>query len=298
MINDLDFCGEAQYFSLLSRVITIGQYMDDRTGIGSFGVFDGKIYYDSGEFPFMVTRSVPTRLAFEEFWFFIRGETQTKELEKRGVNFWKGNTSREFLDARGLSHLPEGDYGKAYGYQFRHNPDQLIRLYEGLRDDPYGRRHYVTFWNPNELDEMALTPCHHSHQFVCIPSENNRPTLHLKVINRSLDIVFGYSFAAQQYRLYQIAMADLLGYDVGDLSFDLSQVHVYKNQLNYALEMVGVWCNIPDVTNDDYDIRRVQLNKKLTTLDELINLTWGDWSIVPPKNYESLMKTKKPKMAV
>lgn len=292
------FFGESQYMQLLASTLVAGQFIHDRTGVGTLAMFDGKIKYQQGEFPFMVTRSVPTRMAFEEFWFFIRGETQTKELENRGINFWKGNTTREFLDSRGLTDLPEGDYGKAYGYQFRNNPDQLFRLYEGLRDDPYGRRHLVTFWNANDLDEMALTPCHHTHQFICLPSSDGTPILHLKLINRSLDIVFGYCFAAQQYRLYQIAMANLLGYGVGELSVDLSHVHVYANQIDYALEMIDIWTNIPDVTDEDYDIDRVHLNKKLNTFDDLVGLTWGDWEVIPPKNYESSIKTPKPKMAI
>ena len=156
---------------------------------------------------------------------FLRGETDTRILETKGVNFWKGNTTREFLDARGLGYLNEGDIGAAYSQQWRNfggydelnardtgsgrppsiggdeGVDQLKRLIDGLRDDIYGRRHIVTLWNPLEEHLMPLTPCHHTMQVVVLPNRLGGNTLSLKLINRSLDTAFGCVFALYQYRM-------------------------------------------------------------------------------------------------
>lgn len=288
---------EQGYLELLKELLASGVQVTDRTGIGSIAMFDSKVVYNS-QFPFSTIRPAPLRLAFEEFWMFLRGDTQTKLLEEKGINFWKGNTSREFLDSRELYHLKEGDMGKAYGFQFRNfggnysysssGFDQLVNSLNLLKTDPYSRRNLVTFWNPQQSKDMALTPCWHSHQLVVLPSEN-RPVLHIKLINRSLDALFGFPFAVQQYRLYQVALCNMFNFELGSLSCDLTHVHIYNNQIDYAKELI---------TREFGKQGAININKDLNNINDLLSLQWEDIEVHDLTVNSTKFVTPRPPMAV
>ena len=299
--------GESGYIDMVADVLAKGVEIPDRTGVGCFAMFDAKIVYDVGAvFPFSTIRPAPLRMAFEEFWMFLRGETQTKVLEDKGINFWKGNTSREFLDSRGLVNLSEGDMGKAYGFQFRnfggtsascHNGqqisyggyDQLYKVFTELSTNPYSRRLYTTLWHPIQNHEAALIPCWHSHHWVVLPDGEGRNVLNLKLINRSLDSVFGFSFAIQQYALYQIAMANLLGMKVGKLSCDLSHVHIYNNQIEYAEELIR---------RNFGKAGTVEITKPLHSLNDLVSMQFSDIEVQGLEVNSQPFSTPRPPMAV
>lgn len=295
---------EQGFVDLINDILENGVTIPDRTGVGCLAVFDRKITFDNGkQFPFSTIRQAGLRLAFEEFWFFLNGKTQTKELEEKGIYFWQGNTTREFLDNRGLVNTPEGDMGVAYGSQLRgysrstidcelklkgYSRDQLKDTIDILGSDKYSRRIYNTMWNPNESRLMALTPCHHSHQFVVLPDKQGNDTLHLKVINRSLDTIFGLYFAVQQYALYQRALAQMFGFKVGNLSFDLTHVHIYDNQIEYAKELVTRYLGTAGT---------VTINKELKTLEDLLALEWEDIQVEGLVVNNTPFKTPRPPMA-
>jgi thymidylate synthase len=291
---DVTYRAEAGYKTLLWRVLNQGvEVKNERTGTMTKAIFDAKFVLGEGEFMFSTSRPAPLRLAFLEFWSFLLGELDTKKLEDKGVNFWRGNTSREFLDSRGLDYLPEGSLGKAYSFQFRNaggdfnedytqavgGVDQLKRLYEGLRDDSYGRRHLLTLWNPMQSDEMCLTACWFGHLFMVLPDREGNNVLHMKLYNRSLDVLFGFLFAVQQYRLYQMAMAKLLGMKLGKLSCDLTNVHLYQNQYEYAQEAIDRAFGVQGT---------LEITKELNTLDDLLNMKWEDIKV------EGLIVNKEP----
>lgn len=236
------YYGEQGYLNLLHDTLTFGTHIEnDRTQIGTLNIFNAQIHWNlAKDFPFCTHRPAPMRMAFEELWFFLRGQTDTKILEEKGINFWKGHTSREFLDSRGLAHLREGDLGRAYSKQFREYNgwvDQLEEVWHGLLNDPYSRRHHVTLWNPAESHLMALTPCWYAHTFMVTPPKNgDKPVLHMKLHNRGVDLSFGALFSIAGYALYQLAMAKSLGYDVGYLVADMTNVHIYMNQIDYVKE--------------------------------------------------------------
>lgn len=284
---------EQGYIELLKDVLLNGVETKDRTGIGCIKVFDRKLVWNVGkQFPFSTFRPAPLRMAFEEFWMFMRGETQTKYLEDKGIYFWKGNTSREFLDKRGLTNLPEGDMGKAYGSQWRRYSDVLDQLdvtYNTLKNDPYSRRIYTTFWNPVQSNEMALTPCWHSHQFVVMPEKDGTMTLNLKLMSRSLDLAFGESFARQQYALYLICMSKLLNMNVGTLSCDLTDVHIYLNQIDFVKEMVQRELGVAGT---------LKINTELNVLDDMISMKWEDIEIDGLVVNKAPFVTERPPMAV
>ncbi len=292
-----EYFQEGGYKRLIEDVLKSGEEQTDRTGVGTVSVFDAKVVYIENTFGcFSTIKPASLRMAFEELWFFLRGETDTKKLEAKGINFWKGNTSRKFLDKRGLVYLPEGDLGGAYSLQFRHaganvsddyyirGIDQLEKLIGDLKSDPYSRRLMIDLWAPAEQHAMCLTPCWFNFQVVVIGDY-----LHLKLRNRSLDSIFGYSFAVQQYRLLQLCLCKMFGYKLGRLSADLSHVHIYNNQIEYAKELV---------TRKLGRQGEVIINKELNTLEDLLSLEWEDFEVVGLEINNSPFITPRPEMAV
>jgi len=290
---------EQGYLDLMSDILAIETEYPDRTGVGCKKVFGASLMFDLREsFPRTNVRKTPLRFAFEEWMFFMRGQTDTALLESKGINIWKGNTSREFLDERGMTGYHEGEMGKAYGWQFRnfgshHNGegvDQLTELYDNLRDNPFSRRHYVTFWNPAMDDHMALLPCFHSHQFHCEKTDKG-VTLHLKVFSRSSDVLFGLPFNYMQYGFYLQVMAQAFGYTAGVLLVSMTDSHVYSNQYEYAQETV-------EREIHPQQKRRVLFHKELNSLDDILSMQWEDvrdeGGMVNVQEY----KSAKPKMAV
>lgn len=171
------YIGEDGYLDLISDILEHGVPQTDRTGVGTISLFDAKVVYPEDEFGcFSTVRPASLRMSFEELWFFLRGKTNTKELEAKGINFWKPQTSREFLDKRNLHYLQEGDLGSAYSRQFRNyggaingtSHDQIKRLVRDLKEDPLSRRIMVDLWNPAEHHLMCLTPCWFNFQVVVI----------------------------------------------------------------------------------------------------------------------------------
>ena len=148
----------------------------------------------------------------------------------------------------------------------------------------------MTLWNPSEEYLMPLTPCHHTMQIVVLPDGMGRNIMHLKLVNRSVDVVFGCAYALYQYRMFQIILCCMYDCDLGNLSLDMSQVHIYENQIEYARELIEreyVDCEL--VGNS------LRLSKGVRTLEDLLNLTWEDWEMSYEYNKEPF-ETKRPKM--
>lgn len=304
------YYGSAGVEDLIKEVLDYGVWVkNERTGEMVRSLFDAKIVIPESEFPFFTNVQASPRLAFEEMWFFLNGKTDTKELEDKGVYFWKGNTSESFQESVGLSYLEEGDLGAAYSQQWRNSggydeawaylygsgskgqsggTDQLKQLVEGLRDDKYSRRHLVTLWNPKENEYGVLTPCHWASQYVVLPDRHGEDVLHVKMINRSVDCLLGARFALMNYRLFQITLCKMFGFKLGRLSCDMSHVHIYKNQLEYAEELLKREYVNPDLSD-------IRLTKDITCLDDLLSLQWTDWEMEYETN-RTPFKTQRPEM--
>lgn len=232
------------YLSTLEFVLNAGNKRESRAG-NTIGMFGMSLNYDlsDGTLPVVQSRPVFPRISIEEMMFFLRGETDTKLLEKKGINIWKENTSREFLDAHGLSQYPEGEMGLGYGWQMRHwqgQVDQIENLITGLIDDPYGRRHIVTHWNPAELKAAALPPCHMFHQYY-INQNGSWKELSSTVYLRSSDLVFGLPYNIIQYAFLNRWLCEVLNqrtatsdYHSKDLNVVLGDAHIYENQIQYV----------------------------------------------------------------
>lgn len=291
-------------------ILATSEVYPDRTGVGCKKVFGASLVFDLREsFPRTTVRNTPLRFAFEEWMFFMRGYTDTKALERKNIFIWQGNTTREFLDNRGLTDVHEGDLGLAYGFQFRNfgadkkyfqdkeqtatwesGVDQLEQVFYDLMIDPFSRRHYVTFWNVAQLHRMALLPCFHSHQFH-VEKSGEELVLHLKVFSRSSDVLFGLPFNYTEYALYLQMMSEALGYTAGTLLISLTDAHVYQNQLEYAQETV-------EREIDTESVRKVMFNRHLGNLDDILKLQWDDVSDYGNSVNKKPYETPKPPMAV
>lgn len=248
------------------------------------------------------------RLAFEEMIFFLRGQTDSKILEDKGVNFWKGNTTKEFLKQRGLGYLNEGEMGAAYSLQWRDSGgyivyasqkygksksvggvDQLEMLIDNLENDRYGRRNLVMLWNPSENDHKCLTECWYSSDWNVLPNKDGEDELHVLLSNRSLDTIFGLNFAIQNYRFLQIALCKMFGFKLGKLRCSVSHAHIYEDQIEYAKELVErVYGKQGEII----------INSPLHSLEDLLSLEWEDIEVKGLEVNTSPFITPRPKMAV
>jgi thymidylate synthase len=282
------------YLDLLKDVIENGIDKPDRTGIGSRAVFGRTLRWNLSQgFPIQTIRKVPLRIAFEETMFFLRGETQTKLLEAKNINIWKGNTSREFLDKRGLSHLPEGDMGRGYGWLWRNwdpniKVDQIKELIDGIKKDPYGRRHVVTGWNPGQLNEMALPPCHMMHMYSVEGDFTvNQGKLNNCFIMRSNDVPFGLPFNIASYALLNHIFAKHLKMIPGELVYFGWDVHIYQNQMEMVNEMLE---------RTPRALPQLNIKKDLPTFDDVLNLQWEDIELIGYDPYPDVKN--KPPMSI
>lgn len=164
---------ERQYLNILKTILEEGTEREDRTGTGTLSMFALMLRFDlSHSFPLLTTKKTFWRGIVEELLWFIKGSTNAKDLQDKGIHIWDGNTSREYLDSVGLHEYPEGCLGPGYGHQWRHfgakyvdchtdyqGVDQLSQVIQQIKEDPWSRRHIVTAWNPVDLPKIALPPC-------------------------------------------------------------------------------------------------------------------------------------------
>jgi thymidylate synthase len=219
-----------QYHDLLRRVLDDGAAKGDRTGTGTRSVFGHQMRFDlSAGFPLVTTKKVHTRSVFAELLWFLRGDTNVKWLQDRGVSIWD-----EWADA-------DGDLGPVYGHQWRSWPapdgthvDQVAQVVEAIRRNPDSRRHIVSAWNVADIPQMALPPCHALFQFYVAPSESGPGRLSCQLYQRSADVFLGVPFNIASYALLTHMVAQVTGLQVGDFVHTLGDAHLYTNHLDQA----------------------------------------------------------------
>ncbi|HEU4338234.1 MAG TPA: thymidylate synthase [Nocardioides sp.] len=213
------------YLDLLQRILDEGVEKTDRTGTGTLSVFGHQMRFDLSEgFPLVTTKKVHTRSVFGELLWFLRGDTNVKWLQDRGITIWD-----EWADA-------DGDLGPVYGYQWRSWPtpdgrhvDQISRLVEGIRSNPDSRRHLVSAWNVADVDDMALPPCHTLFQFYVADRR-----LSCQLYQRSADTFLGVPFNIASYALLTHMVAQVTGLEVGDFVHTMGDAHLYLNHVEQA----------------------------------------------------------------
>lgn len=238
---------EHEYLQTVRDVLRDGEEKPDRTGTGTCSLFGLRMRFDlRRSFPLLTTKRTFWRGVAEELLWFISGSTDAQKLRERGVKIWDGNGSREFLDSVGLTEREEGDLGPIYGFQWRHfgaayngrnedysgkGFDQLKSLIDGIMKDPHGRRHILTAWNPADIPQMALPPCHAMCQFYV----NTNNELSCQLYQRSCDLGLGVPFNIASYALLTYLIAHVTGLKPGELIHVMGDAHVYLNHVD-ALE--------------------------------------------------------------
>jgi thymidylate synthase len=275
-----------QYKELCKTVLKNGEVREDRTGTGTLSIFSHKSVYDMADgFPNLTTKDMT--LGFEhykgELLWMLEGNTNAKYLaEKYGFKIWQKWQKDE-----------TGDLGRVYGGQWREfrsyserlqgvllnrnykAADQISNLVNQIKYDPYSRRMLVSAWNPAELPDMALPPCHWS--FECYVSGKEMDTLNLKLHQRSCDVFLGVPYNIGEYSLLLHMLAHVTGLKAGKFEHDMTNVHIYKNHIPQVIKQVRrkelplpqLWLN-PEVTNifdftmDDIKLIDYKHHEKLT----------------------------------
>ena len=212
-----------QYLDLLQYVLDHGTERQDRTGTGTVGVFGYQMRFPLSEgFPVLTTKKLHLRSIIYELLWFLRGDTNIKYLKDHGVSIWD-----EWADAN-------GDLGPVYGSQWRSWPDghggtidQIANVVRQIKENPYSRRLLVTAWNPTEIEDMALPPCHCLFQFYVSDGK-----LSCQLYQRSADIFLGVPFNIASYALLTMMMAQVCDLEPGDFVHTLGDAHIYKNHLD------------------------------------------------------------------
>jgi thymidylate synthase len=246
---------EQQFLDLLDEIMTTGSERVDRTGIGTKAVFGRFLQFDLSNhiLPMGTTKPVPIRMVFEELMWFLRGETDSTILEKKGIYVWKGNSSKEVLERHGLPYQ-EGDIGPTYGFNFRHygaeyidaqtnytgkGVDQLDNVLQLLRDDPFSRRILINLWNPHCLHQCPLPPCLFGYQFfVDIDPASGERLLSCLMLQRSSDISLAGFWNIVTGSLLTLMVARMVGMRPYTLKWSIGDAHIYNNQVDAVKEQL------------------------------------------------------------
>ncbi len=221
---------ERGYLDLLSDILAHGVRRTDRTGVGTLGVFGRQIRFDLQQgFPLLTTKKLHFKSVALELLWFLRGDSNVHWLQDRGVSIWDA-----WAEA-------DGELGPIYGKQWRswaapdgRSIDQITRLIQGLRTDPNSRRHIVTAWNPADVDDMALPPCHCLFQFFVAPGQDGKGRLSCQLYQRSADVFIGVPFNIASYALLTHMVAQVVGLEVGEFVHTFGDAHLYLNHVEQA----------------------------------------------------------------
>ena len=238
-----------QYLELVQRILDEGVEKGDRTGTGTLSVFGHQMRFDlSDGFPLVTTKKIHARSVFGELLWFLRGDTNVKWLQDRGITIWD-----EWADEH-------GDLGPVYGAQWRSWPapdggriDQLREVVDQIRGNPDSRRLVVSAWNPADIPQMALAPCHALFQFYVADGR-----LSCQLYQRSADVFLGVPFNIASYALLTHMVAQVTGLEVGDFVHSLGDAHLYLNHLDQARLQL---------TREPRALPRLVLNPAITELD-------------------------------
>ncbi len=222
--------GERQYLDLLAEVLARGAAKADRTGTGTRSVFGRQMRFAlEGSFPLLTTKKLHLKSIVYELLWFLRGDTNVRWLQERGVSIWN-----EWADE-------SGELGPVYGYQWRHwrtpdggEIDQIRQVLENLRARPDSRRHLVSAWNPADVDKMALPPCHALFQFYVADGR-----LSCQMYQRSADLFLGVPFNIASYALLTLMVAQATDLRPGEFVLTLGDAHLYLNHLAQAREQLA-----------------------------------------------------------
>ena len=284
---------EYQYLNLIQNILDNGTWEEGRNG-RTKGIFGASMRFSlkDGKIPILTTKKTAWKTCLKELLWFIRGDTDNKLLQDQGVHIWDGNTTREFLDSRGLNHYREGLIGPGYGFQWRHfggdynssvagvqdggktGIDQLQQIIDALKDPEQrnSRRLIMSAWNPNQLDEMALPPCH----ILCQFNVHNGNKLSCSMYQRSCDFFLGIPFNIASYSMLTQLLAKHCGLEAYEFIHFMGNCHIYENAEEAAklqitrtpfdfpsISIKEVRENINDYEIDDFSLDNYQSHEAI-----------------------------------
>ena len=275
---------EYQYLNLLKTILETGHWEEGRNG-RTKSIFGQSMRFSlqNGKIPILTTKKTAWKTCLKELLWFIRGDTDNKILQDQNVHIWDGNSSKEFMESRGLEHYPEGKLGPIYGYQWRnynapYDPmtgkailsedgtagvDQLQQIIDALKDPKQrtSRRLIMTAWNPCQLDEMALPPCH----ILCQFNVHDGNKLSCALYQRSSDSICGKPFNIASYSFLTHLLAKHCGLEAYEFVHFMGNCHIYEEHIAaattqierepYEFPTLAITCqreNINDYAIDDF----------------------------------------------
>jgi thymidylate synthase len=275
---------EKGYLNLLNFILHNGSRKETRNGY-TYSYFGSLLRFNINNgltFPLLTSKKVFIRGIIEELLWFLRGSTNSKELEEKGVNIWKGNSSREYLDSVGLFEYPEGYLGPIYGYQWRNfngKIDQIRYILEEL-ELKNSRRALLSAWNPVQLKEQALPPCHILYNFY----KNDDENLNCMMYMRSADLFLGVPFNIASTAILCMIISKVMGMKANEICISICDNHIYEEHLEQVKEQL----NNEIFESPQLIIKKEFDNSKLMSIDEKIKwieeLKYEDFELL---NYKS-----------
>lgn len=281
-----------QYLKMCRYILKHGEKKDDRTNTGTISVFGYQAKYDlDSGFPLLTTKKVHLKSIIHELLWFISGDTNIKYLVDNGVNIWnewpyeiykksndyQNESLKEFISKIKEDNdfaLKHGDLGPVYGRQWRNfnGVDQLLKTIDNIKTNPYSRRHIITAWNPAEVDNMALPPCHAFMQFYV-----NNGELSLQLYQRSADVFLGVPFNIASYSLLLMMVAQVTGLKAKTFVHTIGDAHIYSNHL----EQINL-----QLSRKPYPLPKMIINPKVKNI---LDFKYSDFKL---ENYQSHPRIK------
>ncbi len=242
---------EQQYLDLVADILKSGNEKQDRTGVGTISKFGAFMKFDlsNGVIPLLTTKRVFFKGIVEELLWIISGSTDATKLSEKGIKIWNGNGTREFLDKLGFTERAEFDLGPIYGFQWRHfgaeykgcnidytgqGIDQLLDCINLIKSNPHSRRIVLSSWNPLDLNQMVLPPCHVMCQFYVFDGK-----LSCCMYQRSADLGLGVPFNIASYSLLTHLVAQCTNLSPDKFVYFIGDAHVYKNHIDGLKEQIS-----------------------------------------------------------
>lgn len=279
---------EIEYLTLLRNVIDNGELRNSRNG-NTLSIFGPRLEFNlKDQFPLITTKKMFVKGIFSELLWFLNGKTDNKLLQNQGVHIWDGNSSREYLDKRGLSKYEEGDCGPIYGFQWRRfncnylgknvdiseiptnttSQDQLIEVIRLINEDPMSRRIIINGWNPCQTDQMCLEPCHVLYQFY-VRIKDGQKYLSCHLYQRSADLFLGVPFNIASASLLTYILSSLTNCKPDRLIISYGDAHIYENHIEQVkIQLMRSPLDFPKIIIPNMSI------------DNLPNYNWKDFKIV------------------
>ncbi len=280
---------EYQYLNLIHNIIDNGTWEEGRNG-KTKSIFGNMMRFSlkDGKIPILTTKKTAWKTCLKELLWFIRGKTNNNLLKEQGVHIWDGNSTPEFLKSRGLSHYSDGELGPLYGFQWRHfnakwegdedytgeGVDQLQQIIDALKDPKQrtSRRLIMSAWNPCQLDDMVLPPCHVMCQF----NIHDGNKLSCMMVQRSVDTILGLPFNIASYSFLTHLLAKHCGLEAYEFIHSMGNIHLYENAIDAAklqitrepypfptVSIKEVRENINDYQVEDFEVHNYQSHEAI-----------------------------------